>query len=239
LTQAQVAEAVGLSQSLVSLVERGHLEALSLRAVRRVFSVLDARCELHISWRGGSLDRLLDEGHAALVSRRSVRLRADGWAVVVEATYSVFGERGSIDVLSAKASARAVLVEEVKTDLTSLEELGRKTDEKVRLVRTRLCRERFGFDPVAVGRLLVLPATATARRQVARLGPVLDVMFPARGREVRAWLRRPVGDMAGILFVPDTNRGGGNRDQRGRRRVRRLSAGHAERGPGVQTVEQA
>ena len=138
---------------------------------------------------------------------------------------SVYGERGSIDVFAAKRHARAVVVEEVKSDLRSLEQLGRKSDEKMRLARNRLCRERFGFDPVAVGRVLVLPDTDAVRRKVARLSTTLDVLFPARGREVRDWLREPVGDMAGIVFVAFSNRRGRTGDQRGRQRVRGSKTG--------------
>ena len=153
--------------------------------------------------------------------RRAAALRAAGFDVVLEATYAVYGERGSIDVLAALPRVRAVLVEEVKSDLTSLEQAGRKTDEKVRLVRARLCRERFGFEPVAVARTLVLPDTTYARAQVSRLAAALDVMFPARTRDVARWVQEPVGDLAGIVFVRDSNPRGGKCDRRGRTRVRR------------------
>jgi hypothetical protein len=232
LTQVELAAAAGVSQSLVSLIERGHLDTVSLRAARRVFAVVDGRCELHPTWRGGALDRLLDEAHAGLVSRSVPMLSALGWDVVVEATYSVYGERGSIDVLAAHREARVALVQEMKSELTSFEELGRKTDEKVRLVRTRLCAERFGFEPVGVGRVLVLPATDTARRAVDRAAPVLDTLFPGSTREVRAWLRRPVGDCAGILFLAHTTGSGHIVDQRGRIRVRGRRAARSERGTG-------
>ena len=230
LTQAELAATAGVSQSLVSLIERGHIGSVALRTLRRVFEVLDTRLDLHVSWRGGGLDRLLDEAHVALVARRASTLSGVGWLVALEATYSVYGERGSIDVFAGSAKDCAVLVEEVKSDLTSIEELGRKTDEKVRLARTRLCRERFGFDPVAVGRVLVLPDTDAARRKVARLAPTLDILFPARTREVREWLQQPVGDLSGIVFVSNSSRGGATGDQRGRTRVRRSKSTVAERG---------
>jgi transcriptional regulator with XRE-family HTH domain len=230
LTQAELAEAAGVSQSLVSLIERGHLDTVALRTIQGVFAELDTRLDVQVSWRGGGLDRLLDEAHLALVSHRASTLRGLGWVVALEATYSVYGERGSIDVFAANARHRAVLVEEVKSVLTAFEELGRKTDEKVRLARNRLCRERFGFEPLAVGRILVLPDTDAARRRVARLAPTLDLLFPARTREVRAWLRNPIGDLSGIVFVADSNRGGVTGDQRGRTRVRRSKLAVAERG---------
>jgi transcriptional regulator with XRE-family HTH domain len=229
MTQAQVGRAAGVSQPTVSLIERGHLGATTLRTLRRVFAAVDASVDLYISWRGGALDRLTDEAHAQLVLRRATTLRDAGWMVVIEATYSVYGERGSIDLFAARAQDRAVIVEEVKSDVTSLEQLGRKSDEKVRLVRSRLCRERFGFDPVAVGRVLVLPDTTTARRRVGRLAPALDVMFPRRTRDVASWVRHPSGDLAGIVFVPDISGRGGRRDRRGRQRVRSARSGPRER----------
>jgi transcriptional regulator with XRE-family HTH domain len=220
LRQLDVATAAGVSQTLVSLIERGHLSTISLRTLRGVLAALDARTEVQVTWRGGALDRLLDERHSSLVATRSQALGTLGWVVMLETTYSVYGERGAIDVFAGKAAARAALVEEVKSDLTSLEELGRKTDAKVRLARTRLCRERFGFDPSAVGRLLILPETDSARRKVARLGSVLDVWFPARRREIRAWLQNPIGDIGGILFVKEARARSRSAGRRGRERIR-------------------
>ena len=166
---------------------------------------MEAGFESNVIWRGGGLDRLLDERHVGLVSATLTMLRRLGWEVAVEVTYSVYGERGSIDILAFNAALRIALVIEVKTELTSVEQLGRKLHEKVRLVRTRLCLERFGWKPVALGRLVILPATDTARRNVAQNDAVLETLFPARGRDVRSWLRKPVGDIAGLLFVASTN----------------------------------
>jgi hypothetical protein len=103
----------------------------------------------------------------------------------------------------------------------SIEELGRKLDEKARLARRQLCRERFGWPPTGVGRLLVLPDLDSARRAVARNAALLDRMLPARGTDVRQWLRRPRGDLNGILFVADTNPIGTNARRRGAQRIRR------------------
>lgn len=126
-------------------------------ALRRVFAAVDAGFEGTVMWRGPGLDRLLDADHAHLCGIATERLRRDGWDPLVEASYSVNGERGSIDVLAAKTICRCVLVEEVKTSLVSVEATLRKLDEKTRLVRERLCLDRFGWVPRAVGRLLVFP----------------------------------------------------------------------------------
>lgn len=227
-TQSELAARTGLSQQAISLIERGHGSNLSGRTMRRVFAALDARWEPVVSWRGGALDRLLDEDHSRLVAMTAQRLRERGWAVEVEVTYSSFGERGSIDILAAQESCWAVLSVEVKTELTSVEGTLRKIDEKDRLVRSYICRERFGFAPTVVGRLLVLPATDTSRRRVRASGVVLEAALPARGATVRRWVAGPRGDLSGLLFVADTNGGGGTQVRGGPSRVQRT------RGRGIQ-----
>ena len=194
LTQAQLGARAGLAQPTVSLVERGHSSMLSGATLRRLFAVVDARWEPAVSWRGGDIDRLLDAAHAALAAETVRRLRSAGWQVVVEATYSSYGERGSIDVLAGRASDRALLVIEVKSEITALEAMLRKVDEKERIGTRVLAPERFGFSPRIVGRLLVLPATTAARRRVAQSAEVLNIAFPARGTAVRQWIRRPAGN---------------------------------------------
>ena len=218
LTQRELAARVGLTQSTVSLVERGHLDALSVRTLRRIFGVLDAGSDGQVPWRAGALDRLLDERHAALVEVVVSDLRTAGWEVLVEVSFNHYGDRGSIDVLAAHTSTRSGLVVEVKTALTAIEETNRRLDVKVRLA-PGLIDERFGMRPAAVGRLLVLPRTTTSFRRVALLGATFDAVLPGRTVDARRWLRHPVGPFAGITFVPITN-GSGRGDARRRREDR-------------------
>jgi transcriptional regulator with XRE-family HTH domain len=220
LRQSEVAAAAGVSQSTISHVESGRLAGLPVATVRRIFAAVDAGFEGTVLWRGAGLDRLLDARHAALVAASVGRLAELGWETRVETTYSIYGERGSIDVMGALGPVRAVLVEEVKSELASLEETIRKLDEKVRLVRERIAEKEFGWRPEFVGRLLVLPESTTARRRVAGLDPVLRVAFPERGSDVRRWLLRPSGTLSGILFLPDIVPGDAKQDRRGVRRVR-------------------
>lgn len=208
LRQVDVANRAGVSSSLVSLIERGHLATLSLRTVRRVFASVEADYLGIVRWRGGQLDRLLDEAHAGLVGRSIELVSSAGWEAAVEVTYSWYGERGSIDVLAIHRASRTALVVEVKSELTSIEATGRKLDEKVRASTRALVAERFGVRPALVARLLVLPDSDAARRRVHRHATVLGTLFPDRGTVVRRWLKRPSGAIAGILFVSDSNRGG-------------------------------
>jgi transcriptional regulator with XRE-family HTH domain len=200
LRQSEIAAAAGVAQSTISDVERGQLSGLSITSLRRIFAAVDAGFEGLVRWRGAGLDRLLDARHASLVAASVRRLTSLGWETRVETTYSIYGERGSIDVIGAREPLRAVLVEEVKSELASIEETIRKLDEKVRLVRERIGRDEFGWQPAVVGRLLVLPDSTTARRRVAMLDAVLQVAFPDRGSAVRGWMRAPSGALSGILF---------------------------------------
>jgi transcriptional regulator with XRE-family HTH domain len=224
LTQAELGARCGLSQQAISLVERGHGSKLAAATLRRIFAAVDARWEPVVSWRGGDLDRLLDQAHAGVVAATVRRLQALGWQIVIEVTYSEFGERGSIDVLASRRDLMAMIIVEVKSELAAVDATVRKLDEKVRIVGRSLGRERFGFTPRRVGRLLVLPATETARRRVRSLSTILDTALPARGAMVRLWLRRPDGDLAGILFVSDTNARGDTSAAGGAKRVRRRAS---------------
>jgi transcriptional regulator with XRE-family HTH domain len=243
-TQKELGRRAKVSQQAISLIERGHGERLSGETVRRVFAALDARWEPTVSWRGGDLDRLLDEEHGRLVGEIARRLADAGWEVAVEVTYSEFGERGSIDVLGARRDEFAIVVVEVKSELTAIESTLRKLDEKVRIVQGSLGRERFGFRSRSVGRLLVLPSTNVARRRVGSSSEVLDVAFPDRAGRVRGWLRAPEGTLAGIQFVSFTNPGSDKRAAGGSKRVRGPRKRSAEHGsspgssPGDQMVPE-
>ena len=226
-TRLELAERSRVSQQAIPLVERGHGSWLAAATLRLIFAALDARWEPVVSWRGGELDRLLDEDHARLVAEVVRRLVALDWDVAVEVTYSEYGERGSVDVLGARREFLAMVVVEVKSDLTVMDATVRKADEKERIVRDSLGRKRFGFTPRSVARLLVLPSTDTARRRVRTSATILDSAFPAKGPAVRKWLGDPAGDLAGILFVSDTNRGGDTRVKGGAKRVQRARSSRA------------
>ena len=111
----------GVQQSVISLVERGHFEGMSLRSLRAICAALEVRVLFAPSWRGGEIDRLLDEAHAALEGADAKLLRRYGWHPYVEVTFSRYGERGSIDVLGVKPEIRAAVVNECKTELASTE----------------------------------------------------------------------------------------------------------------------
>jgi transcriptional regulator with XRE-family HTH domain len=200
LHQADVAARAGVSQQLVSRIEGGRIAGVCLGRLRRVFDAVDADTVVVVRWRGGELDRLLDEGHAEVVARVCAALRRHGWEVLTEVTFSVYGERGSIDVLAWHPGSRTLLVVEVKTEVASAEETLRRHDVKVRLAPA-LGSDRFGAKPAHVARLLVVAEGATNRRRVARLDGILRHAYPDRGADVRRWLARPRGRIDGLMFL--------------------------------------
>jgi len=129
-------------------------------------------------------------------------LRRRQWATLAEVTFSEFGERGSIDILAARESARAVAICEVKSDFGSLEETNRILDVKERLAPV-IAQRVLGWRPAVVGRLLIVPDRLTIRRIVERHASTMDTVYPARSREVRRWLRDPAQPLRGIWFLSE------------------------------------
>ena len=192
---------------------------MTLDAIVRVFEALDASFDTTPRWRGADLDRLLDERHAGLVERVASHVRHVGWDPLAELTYSEFGERGSIDLLALRAGSRRVAVFEMKTDLPRIEETLRRHDVKARLA-SKLVKARFGWWPLEVGRILVLPEEDRLRRVVLRHETTFRSAYPGTSREARAWLREPDGPLAAIWFLSDTRGARGTGKSARPRRIR-------------------
>ncbi len=150
-TQQEIADAAGVTQTLVSRLERGQLPSLTFAGVRRVAAALEMWLEIMPRWRGVELDRLIDSAHGAL--QRSVLARFEGlggWIAVPEVSYSIYGERGAIDILAWHPETRTLPIIELKTMLVDPAELVRTADRRQRLAAA-IASER-GWRPRAVGR---------------------------------------------------------------------------------------
>jgi len=204
--QCDLAAAAGVSQSTISEIERGHLEGVSMRTLRAVLAALDARGDIELFWRGGALDRLLDQHHAGLVEQIVRALTSAGWEARPEVTYSRYGERGSVDVIGVRPAARAAFIVEAKSDITSVEGTNRHFAPKIRLAPF-IVREQFGFEPAIVGAALVLPDSTTARRRIAAHEATFSALYPGRTLDVRRWLQRPLAPLRAIWFLADIDEG--------------------------------
>jgi transcriptional regulator with XRE-family HTH domain len=219
LRQDDVGRLARLSRSVISRLERGLVDNVRVGDLDRVATALGARLDIRMRWNGEALDRLVDESHAMLVDIVIALLRATGWDVAVEVSYSIWGERGSIDILAFHRATGILVVVEVKSVVPDNQEMLATLDRKTRLA-ARIARDR-GWEARSVARLLVVGDSATSRRRVARLASTYDVAFPLRGQAVRQWVRTPVGSMSGLLFLSCGPRGSGRKAGLVRHRIRR------------------
>lgn len=233
--QTDVALKARVAQSAVSLLERGHLEHLSVRTIRRICAALDIRLDLVPRWRGVDLDRLLDERHAAMAEAAVRLLEREAWPSRVEVTFSSYGERGSIDVFAWREDRRAVLITEIKAELPAVEGTTRPLDVKRRLA-AEIAQRELGWKPQSVGVVLVLPENSQTRRRIRAHAATFDSVLPGRYRDLRRWLDDPVGSFGGIWFLSPS--GVGTAKLNSGKRVRRPkadrpsdSAGSNERRP--------
>lgn len=206
LRQQDVAARAGVSRSTISLVERGHLGTLSLTTVRRIAAALDIRVDLVPRWRGGDLDRLLSRRHSRLAEGFAAHLaRSPGWVLAPEVSFSIFGERGFVDLMGWHAGCAHLLVLEFKTELVDVNELLGTIDRKQRLAR-RIAAER-GWRPERISPWLVVADTSTNRRHVHEHSTLLKTRFPLDGRHLRRLLGDPTSAGSGLAFWSDSNGG--------------------------------
>jgi transcriptional regulator with XRE-family HTH domain len=202
--QADLAVRCGVSRSSIGRVERGQLGQVPFARLAKVAEALDGRLELDFRWRGEALDRLIDERHAELVDEVVRLFRAAGWNVDVEVSFSIWGERGSIDVFGAHPVFQVVAVVEVKATVPEAGNTVIGVDRKSRLA-PEIARRR-GLPCRGVARFLVVADGTTARDRISRHAETFRTAFPAGGRECLAWIRDPSGaPPSGILFLPPRN----------------------------------
>lgn len=228
----------GVSRAFIGRIESGQLASVPLGTIRRVAAALDARFDTVVRWQGGDLGRLINARHAAMheaMARMFASL--DGWTAEPEVSFSIYGERGIVDILAWHPVRRILLVIELKTEFVDVNELMGSLDRKRRLAAV-VARER-GWDPVAVGTWVVLSDNRTNRRALAAHETVLRAKFPVDGRRIRTWLRRPVGRLDALSFLPSVHVVGVRRNLAPVRRVNRpIVARRQARGLGRKAEEQ-
>lgn len=220
--QEDLAAKADVARSVVGRIERGERAGLTLDALVSVAEALGAAMDIRLRWEGEDLDRLLDEGHARLVDRIVAWLRTAGWDILVEVTFSRYGERGSIDVLAWHPGRRRLVVIEVKSVTPDMQAMLGGLDRKARL-GPAIARER-GWNAEVASRLLVVWATRTNRRRLEAHAGSVRAALPAGTREVLRWLRDPVTpSIAGVWFVTDVRGMDGMGVRRRRVRVNRAA----------------
>lgn len=217
--QSDVAHRAGVSQASVSRAECGHFDELMVGTLLRIAAALDVRLDWIARWRGGELDRMLNAGHAAMHAVVAGDLARCGWLVAPESTFSVYGERGSIDLLCFHPPTGTLLVIELKTQIVDVNELAAAVDRYRRLA-PGIAREK-GWRAEAVACWVVVLESRSNRRRVQDHAAVLRAAFPDDGRQVRGWLRDPSGPLSALSFLPDIRPANPNAASSGVQRVRR------------------
>jgi transcriptional regulator with XRE-family HTH domain len=200
-----LAERTGLSRSVLDRIELGEAGRVALGDLESVARALDGQLGLDFRWRGEQLDRLIDERHAMIVDATVAIYRASSWDVAVEATFSIYGERGSIDVFAWHPPTQQIAVNEIKASIGEAGDTVLRVDRKTRLA-PQIARER-GWTCRGVARFLVIGDGSTNRDRIGRHAEIFRTAFPAGTRESLAWIRRPSAPApSGIIFVPAVSR---------------------------------
>jgi hypothetical protein len=186
-------------RAVVARIERGDLDGVRVGQLRAVAVGLRADLDLVLRWDGTELDRLLNAGHAAMHELVVGLLVAPGWDVLPERSFSVWGERGVIDILAWRAATRTLLVVELKTEIVEVQRLIGTVDRYRRLA-PEIVRD-LGWEPTPVGVWVAVAESATNRRRLNEHVQVLRAAFPTDGRTVPAWLRNPSGPLRALSFL--------------------------------------
>jgi transcriptional regulator with XRE-family HTH domain len=220
--QADLARRAHVSASVISVLEAGHADRISLPAIRRVARALDVRLRWDAGFRGSELARLRDADHARMAETVVRRLERLGWQAIAEASFNNYGERGRIDVLAYHAATRTLLVVEIKTVIVDVQAILGGLSVKQRVAPS--VARSMGWQPRATVPALAVVEGATSRRRLAE-HERLFARFTMRGREALTWLRAPVGAPDGLLLLLDSPKSGQTDVRRaGRQRVRSRTA---------------
>ena len=156
---ADVARRAGLSIATVARGEHGSFA--SVKVARQHAAALDVRLEWLTIGRGADVARTLDDEHAAIVEVVAAWLRGRSLEVIPEGSFSIYGERGRIDLLAYDAATRTVYLVEVKTELADVQDLLGTMDVRERL-GPRIAADR-GWAPAHVVSVLALADTSHNR----------------------------------------------------------------------------
>ena len=190
LRQCDLAAKADVSASLVSRLEDGRIDLVSLRTLRRVAAKLGVSLEIVPRSAGGEFDHVVNARHAALGEGVAAWIAGQpGWVVVAEVSFSFYGERGIVDLLAWHEATRSIVVFELKTAIVDVDELIGTLDRKRRLAQ-RIAATR-GWSPRAVSTWLVVAGSSTNRRRVAEHRTLLTSGLSRDGRSLAPFFLHP------------------------------------------------
>ena len=219
--QVEVATRARVHRSVVSAVERGHLEQVSIGTLLEMARALEIQVTFGTRWRAGELDRLISGRHSRLHEAVAAWFATTlpDWILAPEVSFSIFGERGIIDILAWHPGRRALLVIELKTDLADVNELIGSMDRRRRLAWD-IAKDR-GWEPLSVSTWVLVAGGRTNRARISAHRTLLRTAFPVDGRTVVGWLRRPDREVHALSLWDRVRDDGSSGEFAARHRVRR------------------
>lgn len=196
--QEDAAAEAGISRKIAQKIEHGLVGTASLELVRKYAAAFELQVDIVVLGRGGDLARTIDEEHAMIVEQLATLVTACGWIVEPEASFNHYGDRGRMDILAYHPATRTLLIIEVKTVLTDLQEMFGSMNVK-RRVAPNVARER-SWEVKQVGSLLAI-ASSSASRQIVRQHETLFAPFITGDAAIRRWIKQPVGGVPMLLWV--------------------------------------
>jgi hypothetical protein len=170
----------GLSQQMVSKIERACVEDLPIPTVIRLTRALDIKIDLRLVAATPVTLHARDAAHARLVAALARRLERAGWQVATEVAVSGPGWHGSIDLLAFDPVTRRLLIIETKTSVEDVGELDRQLGSYERAAWDA-ARAR-GWRPAAVTGIVALLMTDENDRRLAANRTYFDGRFRVRYR---------------------------------------------------------
>jgi len=176
LTQAQLGERAGLSQSGVSLAERGFGGSLSMFTWQRLLGAVERRLIVEAS--RDSMEDVVDAGHLAIQELMLQVGRAAGYTGTFELPTRAARSRHSSDVALRSDRRRVLLLVEVWNSFTDLGASVRATSRKA--AEAEAVAIAVGGDrPYRVATCWVVRSTARNRALVSRYPAIFGSRFPA------------------------------------------------------------
>ena len=182
-SKAELARRAGMSQSMISRLERGQATDVTIGAAWRVLEAMGARPSLTVEPPYlGDRARQRDAAHARCTSHVGRRLERSGWLVAREVEVGGGRSRGWIDVLAFHPPTGLLLVIEVKTELHDLGQVERTLGWYER--EAWAAARRLGWRPRRVYSTLLLLATEANEQRLRSNREAIDTGFPARAGDL-------------------------------------------------------
>ena len=189
-SERELAARAGVSQSLVSFIERGRLHNLSFESAGRLLEAMGGRLIIDAAAPFlGDRERQREPAHVRCATYVVRRLERDDWQVATEVEIGGDRFRGWIDVLAYNAARRLLLLIEINTEIHDLGAIERALGWYERECWS--AARRMGWYPDRLLSSLMLLSSAANDVRIRENRDSLARLFPVRASELAAYLRDP------------------------------------------------